>query len=350
MNQPRRATILFLLALSAVTLWFCFRIATPFLKPVFFAVVLVIVFHPLHARLHRHIRSSNAAALLSTLCSLLTITIPGFLLSAALSNELTIIYQSLGASGTQGGGLIPRALQILERAWLWLGKYVDLSQVDLRAELSGRLERISSFLLAQLADVAGDVTSFLVAAGVAFFTLFYLFRDGPAFWQRLSKLIPLTPPQLERLSAGVSRMIASSMYGGLAVAIAQGALLGLSFWVLGLPSPVLWGSMTALFSFLPLFGTAVVWLPAAIILMLIGHPVKGLILLLWGAGVVSMVDNIVRPLVISERMQFHPLFIFFALLGGVQAFGVMGLFVGPAVLALAASLFDLVREETQTQA
>jgi predicted PurR-regulated permease PerM len=349
MNQRRQATIIFLVALSAVTLWFCYLIARPFLKPVFFAVVLAIVFHPLHSRLHRLIRSANATALLSTLCALLTIIIPAFLLSAALRSELTAAYQSLSVGGAQDGGLIPRALQLLERARMWLGKYVDLSQVDLRAELSDRLQQLSSFLLSQLAGFAGDVTSFVVAAGVAFFTLFYLFRDGRAFWRRLSALIPLSPAQLEKLGAGVSGTIASSMYGGLAVAVAQGTLLGLAFWVLGLPSPVLWGMMTALFSFMPLVGTAMVWLPAAIILIVIGHPVKGLTLLAWGAGVVSMVDNIIRPLVISEYMRFHPLWVFFALLGGVQAFGVLGLFVGPAVLALAQSLFSLVREETHTQ-
>jgi predicted PurR-regulated permease PerM len=107
--------------------------------------------------------------------------------------------------------------------------------------------------------------------------------------------------------------------------------------------------MTALCSMIPLVGTGLVWLPAAIILILVGHPVKGLILLSWGAGVVGTVDNMIRPLVISEQMRFHPLYVFFALLGGVQAFGVIGLFVGPAVLALATSLFSLVREETYTQ-
>jgi len=312
-------------------------------------MVLAIVFHPLHARLHKLIRSANATALLSTLCVLLTVIIPAFLLGAALRNELTAVYQSLSAGGAQDGGLIMRALQLLEKARMWLGKYVDLSQVDLRAELSDRLQQFSSFLLSQLAGLAGDVTSFAVAAGISFFTLFYLFRDGRAFWRRLSALIPLSPAQLEKLTTGVSRTITSSMYGGLAVAIAQGTLLALAFRVLGLPSPVLWGMMTALFSFMPLVGTSLVWLPAAIILTLIGHPVKGLIVLAWGAGVVSMVDNIIRPLVISEHMHFHPLYVFFALLGGIQAFGVIGLFVGPAVLALATSLLSLVREETHAQ-
>jgi predicted PurR-regulated permease PerM len=349
MNQRRRATIIFLVALGAVTLWFGYLIARPFLKPVFFAVVLAIVFRPLHARLHRLVRSANAAALLSTLCVVLTVVIPAFLLSAALRNELTAAYQSLSAGGAQDGGLITRALQLVEQARMWLGKYVDLSQIDLRAEILDRLQQFSSFLLSQLAGFAGDVTSFVVAAVISFFTLFYLFRDGRAFWRRLSVVIPLSPAQLEKLATGVSDTITSSMYGGLAVAIAQGTLLGLAFWVLGLPSPVLWGMMTAIFSFMPLVGTAMVWLPASIILMLIGHPVKGLILLAWGAGVVSTVDNIIRPLMISEHMRFHPLYVFFALLGGVQAFGVIGLFVGPAVLALATSLFSLVREETHAQ-
>lgn len=349
MNQRRRATIIFLAALSATTLWLCYVIARPFLKPVFFAVVLAIVFQPLNGRLQRHIRSANAAALLSTLCVLLTIIIPTFLLSAALRSELTAVYQSLSAGEAQEGGLVTRALQLLEKARMWLGKYVDFSHVDLRAELADRLKQLSSFLLSKLAGFAGDVTSFAVAAGVAFFTLFYLFRDGRTFWQRLAALIPLSPAQVEKLSTGVSGTIASTMYGGLAVAVAQGTLLGLAFWVLGLPSPVLWGMMTALFSFVPLVGTAIVWLPAALILILVGHPVKGLILLVWGAGVVSIVDNIIRPLVISEHMHFHPLWVFFALLGGVQAFGIVGLFVGPAVLALAQSLFSLIREETPTQ-
>jgi len=312
-------------------------------------VVLAIVFQPLHAKLHRLIRSANAAALLSTLCTLLTIIIPAILLSVALKSELTTVYQSLRASGAQDGGLITRALELMEKVRMWLGKYIDLSQVDLRAELSDRLQQFSSFLLAQLAGFAGNVTSFVIAAAIAFFTLFFLFRDGRAFWRRLSALIPLSPAQLEKLSSGVSRTIAASMYGGLAVAIAQGTLLGLSFWFLGLPSPVFWGLMTAVFSFVPLVGTAMVWLPASVMLILIGHPVKGLILLAWGAGVVSMVDNIIRPLVISGHMRFHPLYVFFALLGGVKAFGVIGLFVGPAVLALATSLFSLVREETHMQ-
>ncbi len=351
MNQQRRATVIFLVALSAVTLWLGYLIARPFLKPVFFALVLAIVFHPLHAKLHNHIRNANAAAILSTFCALLTITVPAFLLGAALRRELTDLYQSLGVqsgSTLQDGGFVVRMLQRFERAWMWLGQYVDLSRIDLRAELIERLQQLSAFLLSQVAGVAGGVTSFVAAAGISFFTLFFLFRDGRTLWRRLAVFIPLSAAQLEKLTSGVSRTITASMYGGLAVAIVQGLLLGSAFWVLRLPSPVLWGVITGIFSFVPFIGSGAIWLPAAIILLLNGHWVKGLILLAWGAGVVAMADNVIRPLVISGQMQFHPLYVFFALLGGVQAFGITGLFIGPVVLAVAQALVSLIREETVT--
>jgi predicted PurR-regulated permease PerM len=140
------------------------------------------------------------------------------------------------------------------------------------------------------------------------------------------------------------------MYGMVAVALAQGLLLGLAFWFLRLPSPVLWGVITAIISLIPLVGSVIVWLPAAVILIVNGSWVKGLVLIGWGAGVVSLADNIVRPYVISKAGDFHPLLVFFALLGGVQAFGLIGLFVGPVVLAAGQALFDLLKEESRRRA
>jgi len=111
----------------------------------------------------------------------------------------------------------------------------------------------------------------------------------------------------------------------------------------------LWGLTAAIFSFIPFVGTGVVWVPAAIILTLNGHLFRGLILLGWGAGIVGTADNVIRPLVISDQIRLHPLYVFFALLGGVQAFGISGLFIGPVAFALAQALFSLIREETRAQ-
>jgi predicted PurR-regulated permease PerM len=134
------------------------------------------------------------------------------------------------------------------------------------------------------------------------------------------------------------------VYGCLAVGVAQGSLAALAFRVLGLPSPVLWGVLTASFSLVPVVGSAAVWGPAVIILVVGGHWGKGLILLGWGAGVVAQVGSLVRPYVISERVKLHTLLVFFALLDGVKAFGVMGLFIGPVILSITPVVLEMLRE------
>lgn len=349
MDSKRRAKIIFLAALSAVTLWLSYLIARPFLTPVFYALILAVVFQPLHGWLHRKVRNANAAALLATLAVLLLITAPSALLGAALKNELTEIYQALNEKNAADGGLVPHLVRTIEGVWRWAGRFVDLSQGDARAQVVGRLQQLSAFLLSRLAGAAGGAASFLVATIVAFFTLFYLFRDGRSLWRRVAVLIPLAPAQLAQLTDGIHRAIRASMYGGVAVAVAQGLLTALAFWALRLPSPILWGLVAAMFSFIPLIGSGAVWLPASIALLLGGHWGKALLLLVWGAGVVGMADNVVRPYVISEQVHFHPLHVFFALLGGMQAFGVLGLFVGPVVLATAQALIRLLREEAATR-
>lgn len=346
MRENRRATIIFLISLSAVTLWFGYLIARPFLKPVLSAIVLAVVCYPAHAWLHRYIRHRNLAALISTLLVLLLIILPATLLGIALKRELTEIYQVLNAQNASDGGWIQHLLRLGDDATRWLGRYLDLTDFDLRAALRDRLQQASGFLLGKAANVLGDVGSFLVGLVVTFLTLFFLFRDGRALTRQLMALMPLKREQREKLVEGISQTITATVYGGLAVAAAQGSLVSLVFWTLGLPSPALWGMVTAMFSFVPFVGSSAVWLPASILLLLSGHWVKGLILLGVGAGVIGLTDNVVRPYVISERVHFHPLYVFFALLGGAQAFGLIGLFVGPVVLAVAQALFHLLREES----
>jgi predicted PurR-regulated permease PerM len=344
LNQ-QRCRIIFLAVLGAITGWFLYLIAQPFLKPVFIAIVFAIVFFPLHGRIQRDIRNQNLAALLSTSLVLLVIIIPAVLLGTAIRDELADAYQSLSLRSAQSGGWVPYLLQLSDRIKGWIGGYIDVSRYDLRGELLKWLEQVSAFLFRQLTGAAGNLVSFIVNGVLAFFTLFFLFRDGRRVLRRMSVVTPLRPAQIERLTSEVGKTITASMYGGLAVATAQGILTGLAFWVLGLTSPILWGVAAAIFSFVPFIGSSIVWLPASIFLIVSGHWIKGLILLGWGAGVIGMADNFIRPAVISRNVKFHPLYVFFSLLGGVQAFGILGLFIGPVVVAIAQALFGLIREE-----
>ncbi len=136
-------------------------------------------------------------------------------------------------------------------------------------------------------------------------------------------------------------MIYATIYGGILIAMIQGVLGGLSFWILGLPSPIFWGTAMGLLSFIPIGGTALIWVPAAIILLIEGAVLKGFILLGLGVFVISMVDNLLRPFFISTRTNIHPLLLFFAVLGGVQAFGLIGLFAGPLIATLFLTLIEI---------
>ncbi len=339
------ASTLFLLALAAVAVYFCYLIARPFLAPIFLAVMIAIVFHPIHVRVQVRIRGRNAAALISTILVLIVLVVPTIGLGVVVSKEVRGLYQLLDERSAQQGGWNPYAMHIIDRLFGWVGQYIDLNSLDLRGALLRWLEQISRFLLSWGAQILSNIISFFAEAVIAFFTLFFLFREGGSIGLRAASFLPLRTDQVDRLFSGISNSIIANVYGCLAVGAAQGSLLGLAFWFLGLPSPVLWGLVTALFSLIPIIGSAAVWGPAVVVLMVAGHGWKALILIVWGAAVVGQIDSLVRPYVISERAKMHTLLVFFALLGGVEAFGVMGLFIGPVVLSVTLVVLEMLREE-----
>jgi predicted PurR-regulated permease PerM len=205
-----------------------------------------------------------------------------------------------------------------------------------------------SSLLAMSAGVLGSFTSLLVNAAISFFILFFFLRDGRSMLRRAAFAVPLRPGQVTRLYVCVKDTLNAILYGTLAIAIIQGALTAIAFSLLGISSPVLWGVVTSLCALLPVIGTAFVFLPAMGMLVFNGHWIKGLILLIWAVAIVHPVDNVLRPYLIGGRTKLSTLYVFFALLGGLKAFGSLGLFIGPLILALTVALFKIVREEWQT--
>jgi predicted PurR-regulated permease PerM len=340
----RQATTVFLLIVAAVSLYLCYLIAEPFLSAIFAAIVMAIVFYPLYARIERRMQRPNTAATLATILVLLTVAIPAVFLGVTVTSELGDLYKSLSQKSAAEGGLNPYVMHLMERPLQLIGRYVDLSRIDLRATLLRGVEQASRYLVSYGATAVSNVFSLVLDTVVAFFTLFFLFREGRSIQQRTAAALPLSREQAERLFIGINDTIVASVYGSIAVGVVQGALTGLAFWVLGVSSPILWGLAAAMASLVPFVGTAMVWAPAAIWLMATGHLVKGLILLGWGAAVVAQVDALVRPYVVSGRVKVHSLLIFFALLGGVKAFGIMGIFIGPVVLSVTVAVLDMMRE------
>jgi len=158
-----------------------------------------------------------------------------------MSQEITGLYQLLNQRTAEQGGWNPYVTHTMERLLSWAGRYIDLSNLNLRGALLRWLEQISRSLLSWGAQVASNIISFFVDAVIAFFTLFFLFREGGSMRERATEVLPLNANQVERLFTGISNSIVANVYGCLAVGVAQGSFLSLAFWVLGLPSPVLWG-------------------------------------------------------------------------------------------------------------
>ncbi|HEX3104581.1 MAG TPA: AI-2E family transporter [Terriglobales bacterium] len=328
------ASTWFLIAVAGVALYLSYIIAKPFLNPIFAALVLAIVFYPLHARINSRLRRPNLAASISTVLVIFVIAIPAIFLGITVTRELREQYEWLRHETAAQGGLNPYLMHLMEAPLQYVGLYMDLSRFDVRPTLLGWIERASSYLVAIGASVVTNIFSFFLSAAVAFFTLFFLLRDGRKIQQRTAAILPLTGEQARKFITSVHETIIASVQGGIAVGLAQGSLTGLAFWVLGLSSPVLWGLVAAMASLIPFVGTGIIWAPAAVVLLLQGHWIKAILLLAWGSAVVAQADVVVRPYVVSGRAKIHNLLIFFALLGGMRAFGITGIFIGPVVLSI----------------
>jgi predicted PurR-regulated permease PerM len=234
-------------------------------------------------------------------------------------------------------GELPLLKGILTR----LNQYVDLSQADPFNFLLKNVQQISAFLFNQTSNLVKSISTFVAGFFFTLLSLYYLFKDGDHLLNRLKEMVPLPSRERELIIQRFKEMVFATIYGGISIAILQGILGGLTFWVLGLASPIFWGTAMAFLSFIPMGGTALIWVPAAIFLFIQGAFLKGIILLGLGVFVISMVDNLLRPLLISTKTNIHPLLLFFSVLGGIQAFGLIGLVAGPLIMTLSLTLIEI---------
>jgi len=340
-----RATDAFLMALTAIALYLCYVLVAPFLKPILFSVILAIVSYPVHSKIRCWIRNRNVAAALSTAALIVLIALPSFFLGRALVSGFHDIYDSLTESGEGRERLSVFLVHLFDRAIAWASHYIPISVPNLQGVILSQIEKAVASLLAVTAGLVGGVSSFGLNAFIAIFVLFFLLRDGRSILRRMTVLLPLGPDQVRRLFALVTETLGAIVYGTLAMAVIQGTLTGLAFWFLGLTSPAVWGLLASFLAALPIVGTTLVWFPAACMLLLSGHWIKGVLLLIWGVAAVHPVDNILRPYLIGGRVKLSTLYVFFAIIGGLKAFGALGLFIGPLVLAITVALLSFIRKE-----
>ena len=341
----RQAELIFLSALTVLGLYLSYLLLRPYAAPIILGVILAIIFHPLHEKLHRVVPNPSASAIFSTLITLIATVLPLVLLAIAMSRELTDLYRTLTVKSAAEGGIAQLFLRYAETAADWIRQHFGLPSIDLRGIALRNLEQASAAIVQFGAGAIANIFKLVVDGAITFLLLFFLFRDGKLALRRVTSALPMSEQRAAELLRRINATVSANFYGGLAVAAAQGTLAGLAFYVLGLQSAVLWGFATAVASLLPLVGSATVWGPLSLVLLLSGHWLKAVLLFAWGAGIVGLVDNLVRPMILRTGMQLHTVYIFFALLGGLKAFGMLGLFVGPVILSVTIAMIGMLRDE-----
>lgn len=351
-SQSRLLRWIGLWVATAAALYLCWKMLQPFIEVVLWAVVLVIVFFPIHRRIRARVGSPSWSALLSCLLVIFVILVPLTLLTFAVVNEVANFAQMLqsGQSGTGGtaAGLLDPNHPYLGPVVRWVSQYYDVSRLASQEFIAERLKGVSGAIASRTLGFVGGAVGFIVEVFFVIFTMYYLFRDGERLRAAAYEMMPLSDERAHEIFDRTGEVIGASVYGVLVIAVVQGVLGGLAFWALGLPSSLLWGVVMIFLSMIPMLGAFIVWVPAAIYLALTGEWGKAIMLAVWGALVIGSVDNFLRPKLVGERTRLHELLVFFSVLGGLQVFGVLGIVLGPVIVAIAIALLDVLRHADGT--
>lgn len=350
MTQPDRFSIrVFALAAVAVLAYFLFRIFEPFFGPIYWAFLLAFMLSPVNRRLRRLVggRRGRAATLL-TLGVALGIAAPAAVGAIVFARQAVELGHRLAAFGQRyqiGGVQDVLKIPVIGGATEWLQARFQLEAAQVQGWLVQGSQKAVQFLLARGSDVLLGALGIFGNLVLMLFILFFYFRDGDAMAARIRNLLPLEPKRKERLEKHLESVTRAVVYGTVVTALVQGALLGIGFWITGVPSPVVFGVLAAVASFVPFVGTGLIWVPAALYLYAQGVAWKTIFLVVWSALVVGSADNFLRPLLVSGKSQVGTLTVFFGVLGGIATFGFVGLFLGPVILALALSLIEFAEED-----
>ena len=332
-----RGKLIVVLAATFVCVYLCYRLVEPFMPALVWAMTGAVVTQRVMRWLGRGIKSRQLRAVIGVSAVTIVLFAPVTVLvyyaavqiGQAVQNWETYLEQWQTALQNQ-----PR----LATAW---------ESISQRLNLSGTLEQFAENVrTGAMAIASGSVQSF-VQALLTLFVLFFLYRDQELILGTVRQLSPLTDSETNRLLKRLGDTIHATIFGTVVVAIIQGVLGGIIFWLLGLPGAVLWGTVMALLAIIPYLGAFVVWAPAAMFLAANGEWVKALILTGWGTIAIGLIDNLVYPILVGNRLRQHTVIAFIAIVGGIAVFGASGIVLGPVVVSLTEFLLETWRRRTE---
>ncbi|QYD67885.1 AI-2E family transporter [Paraburkholderia edwinii] len=329
--------LLFVVSLALV--W----ILLPFFSAIFWGTILAVLFQPLQRRLTvKFGNRPNTAALTTLALCVLIVILPVGLLVGTLAQEATFAYNQIKTGQWDFGLYFQKAMHALPSfVQRWLGD-VGLGDVaGLQAKLADGAAIISQFMAAQAVAIGQNTLRFAIGFGVMLYLVFFLLRDGIAISRRIREAVPLEEMHKRKLLSRFATVVRATVKGNVAVAVVQGLLGGLAFFVLGIKGALLWGTLMAFLSLLPAIGSALVWVPVAVYFLLAGPLWKAIVLTIFCTLVMGAVDNILRPVLVRKDTRLPDWVVLISTLGGVSVFGINGFVIGPLIAALFVSCWDI---------
>jgi len=340
----------FLLLLIAVTLAFA-SLLQPYFGAVFWGAVLAVLFMPLHKRvLLRMPTYRNLAALLTLAVCVLIVIFPLGFISGSLVQEGAHLTRRVATGEFDVARMIAQlidAMPTIARTWLTEFGIVDLD--SLRQKVSGGLLHASQFLATQALNVGQNTFEFLIRFGLMLYLLFFLLRDGAQLAHHCQRRIPLSAAHQRQLFGKFATVVRATVKGNLVIAMLQGALGGLIFWILDIQGALLWGVLMAFLSLLPAVGAALIWFPVAVYFLATGATGSGITLMLYGVLVIGLVDNVLRPILVGKDTKLPDYMVLISTLGGLSLFGLNGFVIGPLIAALFMTCWDMFPSFTATR-
>jgi predicted PurR-regulated permease PerM len=324
-------------------IYLVFRICEPFLSALGWAAILATFFYPMHKRLGKRL-SSVQASVVSTLAVTILLIAPAILLTTLFVRQAVSISRGVQHS------IVERHAPVIANGWSWIAQHVPGMDpnADIFETLEQGIEKQAGFLAERLGTILKNIAAFVFHLFVMIFAMFYFFRDAGKILGAVRSILPFDAAHQETMIVQIRELISASVTTSMVVAAIQGALGGLGFAVVGLPAPVFWGVAMAFFSLIPVVGSGLIFVPASLWLGFSGHWGRAVLLLAICAGISTIVDNVVRPLLLGGRTELSGLVIFIGVVGGVNLFGMLGLVLGPILVAIAAGVLSVYRESAQS--
>lgn len=344
---------IFFSILVFATLLIAFYITKPFLPALLTGAIIAYLSYPLYEKTLKRIKSRAISSLIVTILIILIFTLPIILVIGLVSKEAYATYNSISQHN-----LGTNFLKVVckDEGWISCRAVKSftgfLPEEDLDYYLQSSIEKITGFIIDNVSKLAASIPSILLNFFVMVFVVYYLLIDGTAVARRIKNMLPLKESHKQHVLDKFHDVTIAVFYGNISMAVLQGILGGVGFWILGGPSPILWGFVMMIFALIPYFGAAVVWLPASLNLVFMGYlqnnssaTTRGIILGIYGLFIVSSIDNLLKPRLIGVKGRVHPILVLLGVLGGLSLFGFIGLILGPVMLALLMTFADIYEEE-----